>query len=78
MSRPWPGDMFGQLQEDWLLIADRGFDNWPDWQAAAATGAALLWRVKADLRLPVLELLPDGSYLSLVAKLPACARPGTS
>jgi hypothetical protein len=60
--------MFGQLEEDWLLIADRGFYNWPDWQAAAATGAALLWRVKADLRLPVLELLPDGSYLSLVAK----------
>jgi hypothetical protein len=24
--------------------------------------------VKADLRLPVLELLPDGSYLSLVAR----------
>src|SRR5690242_6699589 len=60
--------MFGQLQEDWLLIADRGFYSWPDWQTAAATGAALLWRVKADLRLPVLELLPDGSYLSLVAK----------
>ena len=48
--------MLGQL-EGWLLIADRGFCNWPDWQAAAATGAALLWRVKADLRLPVLELL---------------------
>ena len=54
--------------EGLVLIADRGFYNWPDWQAAAATGAALLWRVKADLRLPVLELLPDGSYLSLVAK----------
>jgi transposase IS4-like protein/DDE family transposase len=60
--------MFGRLEQDWLLIADRGFYNWPDWQAAAATGAALLWRVKADLRLPVLELLPDGSYLSLVAR----------
>ena len=35
-----------RLEEDWLLIADRGFYNWPDWQAAAATGAALLWRVK--------------------------------
>ena len=78
--------MFGQLQEDWLLIADRGFYNWPDWQAAAATGAAQLWRVKADLRLPVLDLLPDGSYLSLVAmptlhdkargKLIAAARAG--
>jgi hypothetical protein len=60
--------MFGRLEEGWLLIADRGFYNWPDWQAAAATGAALLWRVKADLRLPVLELLPDGSYLSVVAR----------
>jgi len=45
--------MLGQLEPGWLLIADRGFYNWPDWQAAAATGSALLWRVKADLRLPV-------------------------
>jgi Insertion element 4 transposase N-terminal len=60
--------LFPGLEEDWLLIADRGFYNWPDWQAAAATGAALLWRVKSDLRLPVLELLPDGSYLSVVAR----------
>jgi hypothetical protein len=60
--------LFGRLEGDWLLIADRGFYNWADWQAAAGTGAALLWRVKADLRLPVLELLPDGSYTSLVAK----------
>jgi hypothetical protein len=60
--------MFGRLEPGWLLIADRGFYNWPDWQAAATTGAALLWRVKADLRLPVCELLPDGSYLSVVAR----------
>jgi Insertion element 4 transposase N-terminal len=59
--------MFGRLERDWLLIAGRGFYNWRDWQAAA-TGAALLWRVKADLRLPVLELLPDGSYTSVVTK----------
>jgi Insertion element 4 transposase N-terminal/Transposase DDE domain len=60
--------LFPRLEEDWLLIADRGFYNWADWQAAAATGAALLWRVKADLRLPVLDLLPDGSYLSVLAR----------
>jgi hypothetical protein len=42
--------------------------NWPDWRAAASTGAALLWRVKSDLRLPVLELLPGGSYASVVAR----------
>jgi Insertion element 4 transposase N-terminal len=78
--------LFPRLADDWLLTADRGFYNWPDWQAAAATGAALLWRVKSDLRLPVLELLPDGSYISVVAwprlhdkarnKLLAAARAG--
>jgi len=60
--------LFSRLAEDWLLIGDRGFYNWADWQAAATTGAALLWRVKADLRLPVLDLLPDGSYLSVLAR----------
>jgi hypothetical protein len=28
----------------------------------------LLWRVKDDLRLPYLELLPDGSYRSVLVK----------
>ena len=60
--------LFPRLEEDWLLLADRGFYNWADWRAAAAAGTALLWRVKADLRLPVLELLPDGSYLSVLAR----------
>jgi hypothetical protein len=58
--------LYRRLEEDWLLIADRNFYNWADWCTAADTGAALLWRVKADLRLPVLELLPDGSYLSVL------------
>jgi hypothetical protein len=46
--------LYPQLEEDWLLIADRNFYNWAGWCAAAGTGAALLWRVKADLTLPVL------------------------
>ncbi len=58
--------LYRQLEQDWLLIADRNFCNWLDWCAAADTGAALLWRVKADLRLPVLDLLPDGSYRSVL------------
>jgi hypothetical protein len=56
--------LYLRLQEDWLLIADRNFCNWAGWCAAADSGAALLWRVKSDLRLPVLGLLPDGSYSS--------------
>ena len=56
----------GRLEEDWLLIADRNFCNWADWCAAADTGAALLWRVKSDLRLPLHGPLPDGSYTSVL------------
>jgi hypothetical protein len=58
--------LYAGLEEDWLLIADRNFFGWADWCTAADSGAALLWRVKADLTLPVLELLPDGSYFSVL------------
>src|SRR6185312_5156971 len=52
--------LYARLAEYWLLIADRNFCNWADWCTAADCSAALLWRVKPDLRLPVLDLLPDG------------------
>src|SRR5712671_2073808 len=58
--------LYRRLEDDWLLIADRNFFNWADWCAAAGSGAQLLWRVKADLTLPVLDLLPDGSYSSVL------------
>ncbi len=54
------------LEQDWLVIADRGFYSWRDWCTAADTGAALLWRLKANIGLPVLDLLPDGSYRSVL------------
>ena len=59
-------ELLPRLEEDWLLIADRNFYCFKDWCTAADTGAALLWRVKSDIRLPVLELLPDGSYRSVL------------
>ena len=58
--------LYPQLEEDWLLIADRNFYNWQDWCTAADTGAALLWRVKADLTLDPLEFYLDGSYRSVL------------
>jgi hypothetical protein len=58
--------LYPRLQPDWLLIADRNFYNWQDWCAAAETGAALLWRVKADLILEPLEFFMDGSYRSVL------------
>jgi hypothetical protein len=47
-----------------LLLADRGFYSYDMWVDAVSTGADLLWRVKRMVTLPVLEALPDGSYLS--------------
>jgi hypothetical protein len=58
--------LYRRLEGDWLLIADRNFFNWADWCTAADSGAQLLWRVKADLTLPVLQILPDGSYSSVL------------
>jgi hypothetical protein len=60
--------LYPDLEDDWLLIADRNFYGWKDWCAAAGTGAALLWRVRSNLPLPVLELLPDGSWLSVLIR----------
>jgi hypothetical protein len=68
--------LYARLDEDWLLIADRNFFNWADWCTAADSGAQLLWRVKADLTLPVLDLLPDGSYSSVLVTRRSAARPG--
>jgi hypothetical protein len=62
LARP----LYGRLEPEWLLIADRNFYSWQDWCAAAASGAALLSRVKADLALPALEVLPDGSCRSVL------------
>ena len=40
------------LRPGMLCLADRQFFGHAVWQAAAATGAELLWRVKRNLRLP--------------------------
>jgi hypothetical protein len=49
-----------------LLLADRNFPGYELWGLAAATGAHLAWRIKKNLVLPPLKVLPDGSYLSVM------------
>ncbi|MPZ89918.1 MAG: IS4 family transposase [Nitriliruptorales bacterium] len=56
--------VLGSLRPGMLLLADRGFYSVDLWRNAAATGADLLWRVRKDLVLPVVEQLSDGSYLT--------------
>ena len=54
------------LRPGMLCLADRQFFGHALWQAAAETGADLLWRVKGNLRLPRETVLPDGSYLTTI------------
>lgn len=63
----------GRLGPGMLVLADRNFCGYPVAAPIAATGADLLFRVKSSQWLPVLETLPDGSYLSVLAS-PASGR----
>jgi Insertion element 4 transposase N-terminal/Transposase DDE domain len=58
------GRLLGSFGPGMLVMADRQFLSWRLWRDAAATGADLLWRVSDSFTLPVIERLPDGSYLS--------------
>jgi hypothetical protein len=66
--------LFELLEPGMLLVADAGFYSYQLWNAAAATGVDLLWRVSSTLHLPVVEALPDGSYMSYVDDPDAKAR----
>jgi hypothetical protein len=63
-ERELAGDLFSSTSPGMLLLADRGFFGYDLWKEARAHGADLLWRVKAQNTLPVLEAYPDGSYRS--------------
>lgn len=56
--------VFASLRPGMLLLADRGFFGVDLWQTAATTGAQLVWRVRKDIVLAVVEQLSDGSYIS--------------
>ena len=42
--------------------------SWQAWDAAAATGAGLLWRAPTQLDLPIVRVLNDGTYLTALIK----------
>jgi hypothetical protein len=58
--------LYLRLNRDELLTADRNFYSFDAWGLAAGSGAALLWRAPTQLDLPVLRVLPEGSYLSVL------------
>ena len=60
------GRLYQRLRSDELLTADRGFYSFDGWGLAANTGGALLWRAPTGLALPVVKVLPDGTFLSVL------------
>ena len=58
------------LEPGMLVLLDRAFDANPFLAEVAGTGAMLLARAKSTRNPPVLEHLPDGSYLSNLDGLP--------
>jgi hypothetical protein len=66
-ERELAAGLLGSMEPGMLVIADRGFFSFEFWRDCLLTGADLLFRVPSGLRLPVIRVLPDGSYLSEVA-----------
>jgi hypothetical protein len=61
---PLAQEVLAGLQPGMLCLADRQFFGFELWRQACGTGAALLWRIKKNIRLPCAKRLSDGSYLS--------------
>jgi hypothetical protein len=58
--------LLGEFRPGMLVIADRGFYSLQLWEAAAGSGADLLWRLQAGPNLPVVRAFSDGSYESFL------------
>ena len=63
-----------RLESNMLCLADRGFYSFDLW-VEAASRAQLLWRVQSRVKLPVVERLADGSFLSRVRSRRSKSRP---
>lgn len=58
--------LWDHLPNDALLVEDRGFFSYADWQDLDRRGHKLLVRVKSNLILQPLQALSDGSYLAKI------------
>ena len=57
-------DLFPAVDDEMIVLADRGFFSYGLWHDALRHGAQLVWRVNSNLTLEQRQVLPDGSYLS--------------
>ena len=66
----WAPGLFDRLRErledDMLLLTDRGFYSFERWKGCSECCGALVWRVKKSLILKPFRHLSDGSYLARI------------
>jgi hypothetical protein len=67
-------ELLPRLRPGDLLLADRNFLSYGLLKQVLDAGMHVLWRAKSDVDLPVLEVLPDGSYRSRIADPDASRR----
>ena len=60
--------LYPRLHGDEILTADRNFYSFEDWGLATRAGAELVWRAPTDLDLPVVRVLSDGTYQTVLIK----------
>jgi Insertion element 4 transposase N-terminal/Transposase DDE domain len=57
----------GAVKAGMLVMADSGLYSYTNFKMVLDAGADALFRVGANVELPILKWLPDGSYLSFIA-----------
>src|ERR1035437_849004 len=72
-EQPLTRQLLGRLSPGDLLLGDRNFLSHGLLKDVLAAGVHVLWRARSDVDLPVLQVLPDGTWLSRIAD-PAASR----
>lgn len=62
----YAGRLLHLLRPDMLVLWDKGFDSNAFLASVTDTGAQVLGRLRSNRRTPILTLLADGSYLSVI------------
>jgi Insertion element 4 transposase N-terminal/Transposase DDE domain len=64
----------GAVEAGMMVMADSGLYSYTNFRMVLDSGADALFRIGANVEIPVLEWFPDGSYLSFIADSTAKAK----
>lgn len=67
-ERELAGQLLDSVSEDMLIIADRGFFSYQMWSDFLGTGADLLFRAWATMKLTPTEVLADGTWIAEICR----------